>query len=108
MRFLVCLPTPLASGYMYISPAWLADYLPVYERSLLRALRDIVDAIPHGDLSIQWDVCREVLVYENYFPRRPPSYKSEIPAELARLGDAVPDDVECGITSAMAPRETST
>jgi hypothetical protein len=96
MRFQVCLPTPMASGYMYISPASLAAYLPVYERSLLSALGEIVDSIPHRDLSIQWDVCQEVLVYEHYFPHRTPSYKSDIAAELARLGDAVPGGVECG------------
>jgi hypothetical protein len=96
LRFQVCLPTPMASGYMYVSPASLAAYLPVYERSLLGALRQIVDAIPHRDLSIQWDVCQEVLVFEQFFPHRPPSYKVDIFAELARLGDAVPADVECG------------
>jgi len=96
LRFQVCLPTPMASGYMYISPACLAGYLPVYERSLLAALRRIGDAIPHNDLSIQWDVCQEVLIFEQYFPHRPATYKSEIFSELARLGDAVPADVECG------------
>jgi hypothetical protein len=60
--------------------------------ALLAALRDIADAIPHRDLSIQWDVCQEVLVFEHYFPHRPPSYKADIATELARLGDAVPDD----------------
>ena len=95
-RFQVCLPTPMASGYMYVSPSVLAAYLPVYERSLLAALRRIVEAIPHRDLSIQWDVCQEVLIFEQYFPHRPDSYREEIFAELARLGDAVPADVECG------------
>jgi hypothetical protein len=96
LRFQVCLPTPMASGYMYISPTCLADYLPVYERSLLAALRRIVDAIPHQDLSIQWDVCQEVLIFEQYFAHRPATYKADIFSELARLGDAVPADVECG------------
>lgn len=95
-RFQVCLPTPMASGYMYVSPSSLAAYLPIYERSLLTALREIIDAIPHRDLSIQWDVCQEVLVFEHYFPHNPSSYKADIAAELARLGDAVPADVECG------------
>ena len=96
IRFQVCLPTPMATGYMYVSPASLAAYLPAYERALLTALRDIAAAIPHRDLAIQWDVCQEVLVFEHFFPHRPPSYKADIAAELARLGDAVPEDVECG------------
>ncbi len=96
VRFQVCLPTPMASGYMYVSPASLAAYLPAYERSLRAALHEIAGAIPHQDLSIQWDVCQEVLVFEGYFPHRPSTYKQDIAAELARLGDAVPDDVECG------------
>jgi hypothetical protein len=96
LRFQVCLPTPMASGYMYISPSCLAAYLPIYERSLLAALQQIVDAIPHRDLSIQWDVCQEVLIFERYFPHCPDSYKTDIFAELARLGDAVPADAECG------------
>jgi hypothetical protein len=96
VRFQVCLPTPMASGYMYVSPASLAAYLPAYERALLTALHEITQTIPHRDLSIQWDVCQEVLVFEEYFPHRPPSYKQDVFAELARLGDAVPDDVECG------------
>ena len=52
--------------------------------------------IPHQDLSIQWDVCQEVLVFEHYFPHCPPSYKDHVFDELARLGEAVPHDVECG------------
>ena len=96
LRFQVCLPTPMASGYMYVSPRSLAAYLPAYERALLTGLRAIADAIPHRDLSIQWDVCQEVLLFENYFPHRPPTYKEDALAMLARLGDAVPNDVECG------------
>lgn len=96
VRFLVCLPTPMASGYMYVSPGVLADYLPAYERALLGALRAILTVVPHEDLSIQWDVCQEVLVFEDFFAHRPESYRDDIFAELARLGDAVPADVECG------------
>jgi len=96
VRFQVCLPTPMASGYMYVSPTSIAAYLPVYERALLSALRDITEAIPHRDLAIQWDVCQEVLLFEQYFPHQPAGYKDDVFAELARLGDAVPDDVECG------------
>ncbi len=96
LRFQVCLPTPMASGYMYVCPTALAAYLPAYERALLAALHEIAAEIPHRDLSIQWDVCQEVLLFEDYFPHRPPAYKQDVFAMLARLGDAVPEDVECG------------
>jgi hypothetical protein len=96
VRFQVCLPTPMASGYLYVSPKARDAYLPVYERSLLRALARIVEHIPAGDLVIQFDVCQEVLVFEDYFSDRPTDYKSQIFRELGRLGDAVPDSIEMG------------
>jgi hypothetical protein len=44
IRFQVSLPTPMASGYMYISPKAREAYLPVYERSATSARSD-----RHGD-----------------------------------------------------------
>jgi hypothetical protein len=70
VRFQVSLPTPMASGYMYVSPKAREAYLPVCERALLTALGNIVAAIPAEDLAIQWDVCQEVLVFEDYFAER--------------------------------------
>src|SRR5262249_22643067 len=96
VRFQVCLPTPMASGYMYVSPKARDTYLPAYERALRRALDAIVAAIPAARLSIQWDVCQEVLIYESFFADRPADYKRQIVTELARLGDAVPSPVEMG------------
>jgi hypothetical protein len=96
VRFQVCLPTPMSSAWMYVSPRAHDDYLRVYERALLGALRRITTTIPYGSLSIQWDICQEVLVFENYFPSRPPNYKERIWALLGRLGDAVPAGVELG------------
>jgi hypothetical protein len=96
VRFQVCLPTPMSSAWMYVGPRAHDDYLRVYERALLGALRRITTTIPYDSLSIQWDVCQEVLVFENYFPSRPPDYKERIWALLGRLGDAVPAGVELG------------
>jgi hypothetical protein len=95
-RFQVCLPTAMSSACMYVSPRAQDDYLRVYERSLLKALSDITAAIPHHELCIQWDVCQEVLVFENYFPSRPADYQTRIFALLERLGAAVPADAELG------------
>jgi hypothetical protein len=96
VRFQVSLPTPMASGYMYVSPASLDEYLPAYERSLLVALDEILAAVPHGELAIQWDVCQEVLMFEDYFPYRPDDYKEQVLDQLARLGARVPEEVEVG------------
>ena len=96
VRFQVCLPTPMASAYMYVSAKAREAYIPCYERALRLALDDVVRSIPARQLAIQWDVCQEVLVYEHFFADRPVDYKRQIVSELARLGDAVPPDVEMG------------
>lgn len=95
-RFQVCLPTPQASGYLYVSAPAREIYFEVYERALKVALANIASAIPAVDLCIQWDVCQEVLVFENYFGGRPQHYKTQIFSMLGRLGDAVPAGVEMG------------
>ena len=95
-RFQVCLPTPASSAYMYVSPNAHEDYLRVYERALQKALGQILDGIPHDRLALQWDVCQEVLIFEDYFPSRPDDYKDQIFAEMARLGGHVPTPVELG------------
>ncbi|MEC8890102.1 MAG: hypothetical protein VX426_00030 [Chloroflexota bacterium] len=94
--FQVTLPTPIAIGFMYWSPNSREQFLKIYEKSLLKALYAILDAIPHDSLCIQWDVCQEVLIFENYFPDRSPNYKYQIKTELSRLGDEVPKSVELG------------
>ena len=67
-----------------------------YERALLGALANIAKAIPAADLTIQWDVCQEVLAFENYFKDRPADYKKQTFDMLGRLGDAVPAEIEMG------------
>lgn len=95
-RFQVSLPTPHSSGYLYVSGPARQTYFRVYERALLAALADIVEAIPAADLSIQWDVCQEMLAFEGYFKDRPADYRKQTFEMLGRLGDAVPTTVELG------------
>ncbi len=95
-RFQVSLPTPMSTGYMYVSPASREAYLPAYERSLVEALDGILAAVPHDRLSIQWDVCQEVLLFEGYFPHRPGDYKQQVFSLLSRLGMRVPEPAELG------------
>jgi hypothetical protein len=96
VRFQVCLPTAMSSACLYVSPGAHEDYLRVYERSLLRGLEQIIADVPHRELSLQWDICQEVLVFETYFESRPADYKARIFALLERLGAAVPAEVELG------------
>ena len=96
VRFQVCLPTPMAIGYWFVSPAARPDFFAAYERAFKADLAKICAAVPHGDLAVQWDVCQEVLAWEGYFPNRPASYKADITGMLARLGNAVPEPAELG------------
>jgi len=95
-RFQVCLPTPMANAYMYASHKARDDFLRVYERSLLEALDVILASIAHDDLAIQFDVCIEVLLFENYYEHQPDDYKVQVFSMLTRLASSVPDDVELG------------
>ena len=95
-RFQVSLPTPHSSGYLYVSGPARQTYFRVYEGALLKALANIVRTIPADDLAIQWDVCQEVLAFENYFKDRPAAYKKQTFDMLGRLGAAVPPGVELG------------
>jgi hypothetical protein len=108
VRFQVCLPTPMASAYMYVSPKAREAYMRAYESALRAALDEIVASIPQGRLAVQWDVCQEVLIQEGFFPDRPADYARAITAELAQLGDAVPRESRWAITSATARPPTST
>ena len=94
--FQLTLPTPMATGLMYVSPNGRERYLRCYERSLLSALGNIVSKIPHDELSIQFDVCQEVLMFESYFPEGNAGYKEAVFQQFARLAAAVPDDVDLG------------
>ena len=95
-RFQVSLPTPMATAYFYVSHKARDAYLAVYERSLMQALQNILETVPADKLTIQFDVCQEVLVFEDYFDHRPDNYKQQIFELLGRLGDAVPNGVELG------------
>ncbi len=96
VKFQVSLPTPFATGFNYISPNGRKAFLEVYEKSFAVDVAKILDAIPHDKLAIQWDVCQEVLIFENYFPDRSPDYKKEVFDQLGRMGALIPADVELG------------
>jgi hypothetical protein len=95
-RFQVCLPTPLATVALFVTPEDQAAVEAVYERLLLADLDHILTAIPHEDLAIQWDTAVEFGVLEQLFPVWFEPAEAGIIDRLVRIGQRVPADVELG------------
>lgn len=98
-RFQVSLPTPMAVILPFCMPPDIPAIEAAYEKAMLAELARICAAIPHRDLAIQWDVCIEMVIWDGQLAARYPkegTSPAAIVARLARLGDAVPEDVELG------------
>jgi hypothetical protein len=95
VKFQICAATPLAISYMYITPADQRDFTAAYSEHLITEIGKIAAALPAGDLSFQWDVCQEVLMWEGFFAQ-PKDYRDEILSSLARIGNAVPAAIDLG------------
>lgn len=58
-RFQVSLPTPLGVVGSFVREEDRAEFEPVYEAALAGELEQILAAIPHEELAIQWDAALE-------------------------------------------------
>jgi hypothetical protein len=98
VRFQVSLPTPIAVINTFCTPEDAPKILPAYEQAMLREVERICAAIPHTDLAIQWDVCIEMVDWDGgRADARPiPDMERIFGDAFARLGGAVPEDVELG------------
>lgn len=99
VRFQVSLPTPLAVTFAFmlrteenVRPVW-----PAYEAAMFEEIGRIVDAIPHDELALQWDIAAEfTTVLEK--PEFAAAYSlDEVVAALARACNRIPADVEVGL-----------
>ena len=95
-RFQVCLPTPLATVALFVTPKDQAAIEAVYERLLLADLERVLAAIPHDELAIQWDTAVEFGVLEGLFPVWFEPAEAGIVDRLLRIGNRVPADVQLG------------
>ena len=104
VRFQVSLPTPLAVVGAFFPPEQRASIEPVYRDALFRELDQILDAIPHEDLAIQWDNAVEFQVIEQAAYRGSDAAQpwwggdtwAGLTARSAEQAGRVPDDVEVG------------
>ena len=96
VRFQVSLPTPLAPLTVFVELDDRPIVEPAYEAQMLAELGRIVDGIPHDRLAIQWDVAVEIGLVEGAWPAHFTDALRGALDRLARLGAAVPVDVELG------------
>lgn len=96
VRFQVSLPTPWGICMSALYPDAMAAVEPAYEEAMLREVAAILDAIPHDQLAIQWDVCLEMLLYDGrVFPFEWDD--DAFRARFVRLTGAIPAEVHHGV-----------
>lgn len=95
-RFQVSLPTPVAFLEHFIARRSQADIEGPYEVRMLSEVMEIVDHVPHNELAIQWDVSKEMAIWEGLWSIYFEDSRAGIIDRLVRLGDAVPETVELG------------
>jgi hypothetical protein len=96
LRFQVSLPTPLAPVVAFCEPST-EEVFPAYEAAMLREADEIVAAIPHDQLAMQWDVAIEMGILEDCFSVWFGNDQEQIVRLLVKACERVPDDVELGI-----------
>ena len=95
-RFQVSLPTPVAFLEHLIARQCQADVEGPYEARMLAEVAEIAAHVPPNELAIQWDVAKDMGIWEGVWSIYFEDAKSGIIERLVRLGDGVPKDVELG------------
>jgi hypothetical protein len=96
VKFQVCLPTPIAPTYNNMVPSDRQALLKPLTKHFAGEVRKLSDAIPSDRLAIQWDVCQEVLAWEDYYDKGPVDFRTETLDVLGEVGNAVPRGIELG------------
>jgi hypothetical protein len=94
MRFMVALPTPFAPLHAFLFPETAALLAEAYESRMRQELEEILAAVPHADLALQWDAAIEFAVLEKVVPSCFDA--DEILEKLTACGGWVPAGVELG------------
>lgn len=95
-RFQMSLPSPVAVCTQHIADSDQSCVEGIYEVAISREIQEMLAHIPANELSIQWDICQEVLAIEGawavyYEDRRGGAIK-----RLIRLAGFVPEPCEVG------------
>ena len=95
-RFQVCLPTTIAFLEHLVLTASQPSVEPAYEARLFAEVHEIAGVVPPEELAIQWDVSKEMAIWEGVWPIYFEDIEAGIIERLARHGEAVPEPAELG------------
>ncbi|HET8653082.1 MAG TPA: class I SAM-dependent methyltransferase [Gaiellaceae bacterium] len=95
-RFQVCLPTPLAPVSAFVAVEDQAVVERAYEAAMMTELEQLLAAVPHDQLALQWDTNVEFGMLAGELPVWFPDVKTGILERLIRISRAVPPEVELG------------
>jgi len=96
IRFQLSLPTPLAPITAFVDPEFQAVLEPIYEARVLAEVEQILAAIPHDQLAVQWDTRFEFAMLEGFAPAWFADVRGGILERLLRLSRPIPAEVELG------------
>ncbi|MSP45465.1 MAG: hypothetical protein EXQ83_06230 [Xanthobacteraceae bacterium] len=96
VKFQISIPTPIAPTYNNMVPDDRPKLLQPLTRHFIGEVEKIARALPNDRIAIQWDVCQEVLAWENYYDKGPVDFRTETIDVLTRIGDGVPSGIELG------------
>jgi hypothetical protein len=96
LRFQVCIPSLVAPMTVLVEAGSRAAVEGPFLVRLLDEVREIVAAVPHDQLAIQWDVCQDIGVWEGYYPAYFDDAEDGVIERLALVADAIPHGVEVG------------
>jgi len=96
VKFQISIPTPVAPTYNNMVPADRQKLLQPLTQNFLGEVSKIAKALPNDRIAIQWDVCQEVLAWENYYDKGPVDFRTETLDVLTKIGDGVPASIELG------------
>jgi hypothetical protein len=97
LRFQVALPTTAAFLNAHVVYEHHEIVEPVYRARLFAEVDEILAAIPHEDLALQWDVSTELGQWEGVRHAHFPDVKTGVIERLALHCARVPRDVELGV-----------
>ena len=95
--FEVAIPTPMANSVIWLGGDPRFPELDVrYTEAYKREVETILEALPHDRISVQWDVCVEVWIYEGWFPSPYEDFRKACVEHVAAVGNWIDDDVDMG------------